>query len=595
MLVLLLYHDQSLQFEFECNSMLELGRQDPERNDQELFSTQLLARGTRLVIAPKEDKSIPRNLLRLESLSNGQVRITNMSKYSLELILPELITLLPNDSKEVKIPLLVSYGSVAIQLESASHDSQLTPLKTNLSHPYIPGDKAASIVAQILDPKPVDAKTLISWLQRMVMVLHGAAGSNEFYHSAAQGIVDLIGLDTGRVLLWKDNRWGTLAVASSAEIVSKPTPSNMILNSILLEKKTFRELPNYRRSGSLEGVSAIVASPLLDGKGEVIGALYGDRRGAIGTTISEAEAMLVEVLASSVSVGLARMDQERDAIAARVRFEEFFTPNLARQLEDDPSLLNPREAEVTILFCDVRGFSRISENLTPDITLAWINEVLEELSQCVLRHEGVLVDYVGDELEAMWGAPQKQKDHARRACHCALEMLRVVPNLNHRWKARLGTEFSISIGINTGPVQVGNKGSKCKFSYGPLGDTVNLASRVQGATRYLKTPLLITGSTKAYLGSSIPSRRLCRVEVVNKKNPVDLYGIYEPDQFQEELQKRYEQALIDFEKGDYRSATRLLGTLYPQFEDPPTLVLLQRAITGMVDGKAEEVWKLPGK
>src|SRR5204863_6773170 len=112
---------------------------------------------------------------------------------------------------------------------------------------------------------------------------------------------------------------------------------------------------------------------------------------------------------------LARQEQERAALQAQVRFEQFFGTELACQLCQEPDLLEGREAEVTLLFCDVRGFSRVSEKLGPAGTVRWIFDVMGDLSKCVLDEGGVLVDYVGDELMAMWGAPQEQPDQSERA------------------------------------------------------------------------------------------------------------------------------------------------------------------------------------
>src|SRR5262249_30543675 len=173
-------------------------------------------------------------------------------------------------------------------------------------------------------------------------------------------------------------------------------------------------------------------------------------------------------------------------VAAHTRFEQFFTAELARQLAARPDLLEGRDTEVTILFCDIRGFSRISERLGPSCTVEWLTDVMTALSECVLTWQGVLVDYIGDELMAMWGAPEPQEDHARLACRAALDMLARLPGLSERWQPVLGEPIEIGLGINTGVARVGKSGSPHKIRYGPLGNTVNLASRVQGATKYLK-------------------------------------------------------------------------------------------------------------
>jgi adenylate cyclase len=309
--------------------------------------------------------------------------------------------------------------------------------------------------------------------------------------------------------------------------------------------------------------------------------------------------MLVEVLARGVAAGLARLEQEQAALTVQVQFEQFFTPELARQLARQPDLLMGRDSEVTILFCDIRGFSRISEHLSPARTVEWINEVMGVLSDCVRAHAGVLVDYIGDELLAMWGAPEDQPDQAQLACRAALDMLACVPKLNARWQTVLKETMGLGIGINTGTARVGNTGSAQKFKYGPLGNTVNLASRVQGATKYLQCQALITGSTHAGLDAGFTTRRLCQVRVVNIAQPVALYELVPRDQESwPEAKVEYEKALEEFENQNFSRAARILGNWRVQHPaDAPALVLLYRAVQCMVENPTpfDPVWVLPGK
>jgi adenylate cyclase len=300
------------------------------------------------------------------------------------------------------------------------------------------------------------------------------------------------------------------------------------------------------------------------------------------------------------------MESEKDAIAARVLFEQFFTKELSEQLAREPTLLDGRDSEVTLLFCDIRGFSRISERLGPEGTVRWVSQVMGTLSDCVLKHQGVLVDYIGDEMLAMWGAPVPQPDHARRACLAALDMLASLPALNQRWQTILEEPLNVGIGINTGLARVGNTGSQYKFKYGPLGNPVNLASRVQGATKYLRCPLLITQYTQALLDASFCTRKLCEVRVVNIKQPVELYELAPGgNPHWESLKSKYDEALREFnealnEKGypGFRRAARILGALLGEVsDDGPSMVLMSRAVNSWVTGPDEThpVWDLPGK
>jgi adenylate cyclase len=283
--------------------------------------------------------------------------------------------------------------------------------------------------------------------------------------------------------------------------------------------------------------------------------------------------------------------------------EQFFPPEVVRQLVDRPEALRTgRTAEVSILFCDIRGFSRVSERLrnTPEKMVQWVSAVMEALDECVLRHQGVLVDFIGDELLAMWGAPQAQPDHARRACRAALDMLACVGRLSADWQGVIGEETAIGIGINSGPVSVGNTGTRRRFKYGPVGDTVNLASRLQGATKYLKARALITQSTRDLVGDEFAHRRLARLQVVNIHQPVTVYELApagEPGW--EALKDGYEKALDLYEAGpeQLQEAARVLGSLVTPFGlGGPNLFLLSRILGAMQDRLTwSGVYVLPGK
>src|SRR5437762_9902858 len=129
---------------------------------------------------------------------------------------------------------------------------------------------------------------------------------------------------------------------------------------------------------------------------------------------------------------------------------------------------------------------------------------------------------------ALWGAPDDQPEHARRACQAALAMFESLPQMNERWQPTLQEPLALGIGVNSGSAQVGNVGSRIKFKYGALGNTVNLASRVQGATKHMKAGLLITEATRALLDDGYATRRLCQVRVVNIEQPVTLFELVPP-------------------------------------------------------------------
>jgi adenylate cyclase len=370
------------------------------------------------------------------------------------------------------------------------------------------------------------------------------------------------------------------------------------------KKRTFRQHPQEAatvEAPSLQALQTVVAAPILDGQGNVIGALYGERKKGGEPPPwggGKLEALLVELLACGIATGLARQEQERSLLRATVQFEQFFGPELARQLRQEPTLLDGREAEVTLLFCDVRNFSGFSEKLGPAGTVRWIGDVMGELSQRVLDEDGVLVDYIGDEMLAMWGAPRPQADHTVRAARAGLAMLAALEELNRRWQPTLGGPMDLGLGLNTGPARVGNTGSRFKFKYGPLGNAVNLASRVQGLTRYLRCRLLVTAPTRQRLGPEFLARRVVRARVVNIAEPVDLFEI-EPVGAGDRAAffQASTEALDALEAEQFARAARLAGQLLTDHPgDGPLLLILSRAANMLMNpGPWNPVWEPPGK
>ncbi|HLJ92027.1 MAG TPA: adenylate/guanylate cyclase domain-containing protein [Gemmataceae bacterium] len=600
------YENRQLVHCVEFEGTIELGRQG--EGDQELFSERREADRRRVVVAHQAEPNVSRKHLLIQPLAENRVRVTNLSKARC-LALPNGEELRYEASQELPVPVVLNLGKRTLILQPQVPGGQLLQSLPEVVPP--PGSAAltASALASLdrSNKGQIGSRAILSWLRTVVEVLQSAVHSSDFFQRAAQAVVQLAGLDSGRVLLLHEGKWQTQTcwTANPSSTDADTQPSQHVLNRVHEEKRTFWALPatSTLSGASLIGVKAVVASPILQRDGTVIGVLYGERRrdirSATETPIAELEAMLVELLAGGVAAGLARLEQEKAALAARFQFEQFFTPELSRQLEARPDLLEGRDTEVTLLFCDIRGFSRVSERLGPVGTVQWLRAVMGALSDCVRAHAGVLVDYIGDELFAMWGAPEVQPAHAQLACRAALDMLSVLPELNRQWQQALGEPMDLGIGINTGIAQVGNTGTRHKFKYGPLGNTVNLASRVQGATKHFMTKLLITGATQAALGEGFEARRLCRVRVVNIHEPVELYELPTPNHpCWADAKREYEAGLAEFENQNFHQAARILANLRGKCpDDGPALLLLSRVVNCMVKphAPADLVWELSEK
>jgi adenylate cyclase len=599
---ILVYENQQLRYVDDFEGTLEIGRQ--KDREHEPISRYPEAGGWRLVIAGREDKSVGRTHAQIVPLPDGRARIRNGSSGQ-PVWFQNGQKLAPRDSCEVRLPSVLTLGEKTICVQEGAAESSIQ----SLPHATLPPSSQfvrSGGLSSLLAPAAtaIDSKEIVQWLHAAMDVLQAAADSADFFERAEQAAMEMVRLDLCEVLLFRNGEWRRHApgAGEEADLPKKHRASSLyVLKRVEEEKRTFwGSLPTDGTAphGPAE-TEAVIATPILDRAGQLLGAMYAERRHGGEEPIKEVEAMLVELLARGVAAGLARLEQERAAMAERVRFEQFFTPELAQQLSRHPDLLQGREAQVTLLFCDIRGFSRISERLGPARTVEWFREVLDMLSDCVLSRGGVLVDYNGDGLLAMWGAPGAQPDHARRACRAGLAMLEGMRPINERWRETLREDAHLGIGVNTGPAQVGNTGSRYKFKYGPRGHTVNLASRVEGATKHLKCPLLITGSTKAQLDETFATRRLGRVRVVNITADVELHELTADGRPEwPEARAEYEKALELFEKEEFGQSARTLGNWRGRNnDDAPALVLLFRAVRCMVEGTppAHPVWELAEK
>ncbi len=603
-----IYRSSQVVDSLDLSFPVEVGRRDPQRNEPAPIA---LHRGTetaKLVVAEATVQEIARRWFRISAEEDDRVTIENLH--------PQMRVSISNEDpiavggkRHFENDVLIDIGwKMAIRVspirETASPSDEFRSLVTVTP---IPGEDIASdqtmAIRQFAAP---DAKEIAKLLQLALQVVQKAAGSDAFFQAAVVAAAQIVELDRAVLLLRRDtskpdeleNRNSAIAGWDSvAEHVREGLPakslgnvSRTIVQRVVKTATTVIHDPGNRTSSiaspglenahSLSRVCCATASPILNRDREVIGILYGDRwtdESALPTNrISDLEATLVEVLASAVAGGIARKAEER----LRTTLSEFFSPKVASLLANNPELMDGQDAEISVLFCDVRGFSSVTEKLGPKKAIEWINDVMSELSQCVIDRDGVLVDYVGDEVMAMWGAPGAQPDHAIRALDAARAMMTAIETLRTRWANVLPSRFGAGIGVNTGPARVGNVGSRQKFKYGALGNTVNVGSRLQSATKQLGVDCIASGETVRAAMQAENCRRLAKLSVVGIDQAIDVYEVKnEPTDAWRDLSKNYELALADFEAQRFGEAARRIGELIQIHPgDRPSKKLLGRAV-----------------
>lgn len=229
--------------------------------------------------------------------------------------------------------------------------------------------------------------------------------------------------------------------------------------------------------------------------------------------------------------------------------------------------LSGEERDMSVLFADIRNFTSISEIMSAQELVEFLNSFFTPMTEIIFKHRGTIDKYVGDLIMAFWGAPLKDKNHARHAIESALDMQKKVAQLRTELAAKNLPEIHIGVGINSGSMSVGDMGSRFRRNYTVLGDTVNLASRVEGLTKFYGVPIIVTEFTQANQSRFI-FRKLDRVRVKGKKSGVEIYeAIGLASEISKELALELEQhnaALAAYFSQQWKQAEILFAELHQQ-------------------------------
>ena len=217
----------------------------------------------------------------------------------------------------------------------------------------------------------------------------------------------------------------------------------------------------------------------------------------------------------------------REKAQLKAEFSTVLAPTVVDQLLSNPAMagLGGAERELTVMFSDIRGFTTMSEKLSPEGLTQFLNEYLTPMTEILIKHEGTLDKYMGDAIMAFWGAPIEQKDHAARACITAVEMLEELEVLKARWRREGKPEIDIGIGLNSGLMRVGFMGSARMRNYTLLGDNVNLGSRLEGTNKNYGTRIIVSEVTFEQARSVVHGRLLDAVRVKGKTEPINIYEV----------------------------------------------------------------------
>jgi adenylate cyclase len=306
---------------------------------------------------------------------------------------------------------------------------------------------------------------------------------------------------------------------------------------------------------------------------------------------------LVSMVGSSL-VSYATEGQQKRYI--KNAFRQYLSPTVIEELIAHPERLKlgGERRELSIFFSDLQGFTTISEALSPEDLTTLLNEYLSAMTDIIHEEGGTIDKYEGDAIIAFWNAPLSQVDHAVRAVRASLRCQERLAEMRPAFRARVGKDLFMRVGMNTGPAVVGNMGSHTRFDYTMLGDAVNLAARLEGVNKQFRTYVMASAATIGKIGGAFPSRELSRISVVGRKEPVTVFEPMLPEVHAAKAGHLavFAQGLAAFYEGRFEEAGRIFsGTAA---EDPPAAAYAEKCrelAAGPPQGAWGGVWVMTSK
>jgi adenylate cyclase len=384
----------------------------------------------------------------------------------------------------------------------------------------------------------------------------------------------------------------------------RPTPGVELHASILdtvLRARPIARVPDAAHAGWALGwalVAGVLAGRLAPWRGlAVTGALVAVQGATALTLFAASERWLPwvgpalasgAVYASTMVVRWRRTERERAFIQSA--FQRYLHPTVVQALIDDPARLRlgGESVEVTVCFTDLAGFTRVAEKLTPAELVTLVNEYLSAMTGVVLAHRGMLNQMLGDGILAIWNVPVASPAHPLEACRAALAMQARLADLNRQWAAQGRPPLAMRIGLHTGPAVAGNIGSPEHFHYGVMGDTVNLASRLEQVNKLYGSAVMVSEDTARRVEADLVLRPLDLLRVVGRAEPVRIYEcVGAPGEIapaRSALLAAFAEGLAAYQARDWaRALVRFEAAAAVDADDGPTRVYLERARQFLVE------------
>ncbi len=312
--------------------------------------------------------------------------------------------------------------------------------------------------------------------------------------------------------------------------------------------------------------------------------------------ISIVSPVIAVVLAYFSSTAFHLLKERSQNKMIRGMFSTYVSKDLVNELLQNPDKLKlgGEKRNLSIMFSDIAGFTTISEKMTPEGLVDFINAYLTEMTGIVIRNKGTLDKYLGDAIMAFWGAPISIKEHEYLACLTAVEMQKRLIEMRKEWNLSEDTNLSIRIGINSGDVVVGNIGGQNRFDYTVMGDNVNLASRLEGANKMYGSGIMISENTFAAVKEKIFVRELDNIRVKGKIKPTKVYELIDiiDDSRNQEYSwiGIYDKAISEYKSRNFESSKKLFSDVLSIKPDDETAKLYIERCAAYIANPPDDDW-----
>ena len=266
--------------------------------------------------------------------------------------------------------------------------------------------------------------------------------------------------------------------------------------------------------------------------------------------------------------------EHKKTLEIKKAFAKKVSPEVMEELIRNQNILKPKEKEITIYFSDIRGFTDLSEKINnPTKLINFLNRYFTPMTEIIVKNKGTVDKFIGDAIMAYWNAPQDVKDHADKAVSCAIEQIKLLKKLNSQTLKKFDIQLDIGIGINTGIATIGEMGSSGRADYTIIGDSVNLASRLEGLNKYYRSHIIISSYTKNKLTGNYIIRFLDTVYVKGKNRAVDIFEVLG---FGEKNFDEYNYAIKLYKKAEFHKAKKIFEKLYSKEKEHIYQIYIQR-------------------